>query len=403
MSDRTLDRRTVLQGLAGAGAFTVLPGSARGATPPSTDPHTGLTFTAAVDAVVPATPGLPEHDDVDPGDGRRYDHLGEAHVPGAVAVGVDEYLVTYVNSLLSLGSEELGLTGELRLAELVALVLDAAAAELVARGENTVPLDPQRVLELVSLSDIAADPRTLAAGPFAKLSRRDRLRALALLDEKELDTAELPGPLVEADAGLIPQLVVGFSEVIYYSEWQGYDDLTAAPSERSHPNDPEAVQSWRQTGYPGFEDGNAAFRGYWGAPDSSLGGGRTWKTYQGPQGPRQLTFESGAFRENDYDTSSYEEVYPETGGTDGDTPVTDATGIVRGEDPGDAPGETGNPTGTAPDPDASGTEGASDGDDGTERATADGDGAEGSGFVGGTSEDDDGDDGLLGGLLGGGD
>jgi hypothetical protein len=395
MSNRTIDRRTVLQGLAGAGAFTVLPGSARGDPSSITDPHTELTFTAAVDAVVPATPELPGDDDQDAEDGKRYDHIGEDHVPGAVAVGVDEYLVTYVNSLLGIGSEELGLTGELRLAELVALVLDAAATELVARGDNTVPLDPRRVLELASLRDIAADPRNLAAGPFAKLSRRDRLRALAMLDEKELDTAELPGPLAEADTGLVPQLIVGFSEVIYYSEWQGYDDLTAPPSERSHPNDADAVQSWRQTGYPGFEDGNAAFRGYWGAPDSPLGGGRTWKTYRGPQGPRQLTFESGAFRENDYDTSDYEEVYPETGRTDGDTPVTDATGIVRGEDPGDAPGETGNPAGTAPDSDASGTDGSADG------GTDDADGMDdGSGFIGGRTDDGD-DDGLLGGLLGG--
>ncbi|WP_254829788.1 hypothetical protein [Haloglomus salinum] len=397
MRQRTLGRRSLLQGIAGAGAFTVLPGTARGTTPPTTDPHTRVTFAAAVDAVVPPTPDLPENDETDADDvddGKQYGHVGEEHVPGAVEVGVDEYMITYVNSLLGIGSEELGLTGELRLAELVGLVLDAAATELVARGENTVPLDPGRVLDLLALRDIAADPRSLAAGPFAKLSRTDRLRALAMLDEKELDTAELPGPLVEADAGLVPQLIVGFSEVIYYSEWQGYDDIGGPPSERSHPNDPDSVQSWRQTGYPGFEDGNAAFRGYWGAPDSSLGGGRTWKTYKGPQGPRQLTFESGAFRENDYDTSDYEEVYPETGRTDGDTPVTDVTGIVRGEDPGDAPGETGNPTGTAPDPDASGTDGPGDG------GTDDADGMDDSGFIGGRTDDDD-DDGLLGGLLGG--
>jgi hypothetical protein len=400
MRERTLGRRSLLQGIAGAGAFTVLSGGARGAAAPTTDPHTRLTFAAAVDAVVPPTPSLPSDDD---GDGKRYDHIDEAHVPGAVAVGVDEYMITYVNSLLGIGSEELGLTGELRLAELVGLVLDAAATELVARGENTVPLDPGRVLDLLDLRDLAADPQNLTAGPFAKLSRTDRLRALALLDEKELDTAELPGPLVEADAGLIPQLIVGFSEVIYYSEWQGYEDLTARPSERSHPNDADAVQSWRQTGYPGFEDGNAAFRGYWGAPDSALGDGRTWKTYDGPRGPRRLTFDSGSFRENDYDTSDYEEVYPETGRTDGDTPATDATGIVRGEDPGDAPGETGNPAGTGLEPDGPGADGSGDGGD--DRDGADGgtddDATDGSGFIGGTSADDGDDDGLLGGLLGG--
>ena len=358
-----------------------------------------MTFAAAVDAVVPATPSLPSDDAG--GDGKRFDHIDEAHVPGGVEVGVDQYMITYVNSLLGVGSEELGLTGELRLAELVGLVLDAAAAELVARGENTAPLEPGRVIDLLDLRDIAADSRNLTAGSFAKLPRRDRLRALALLDEKELDTAELPGPLVEADAGLVPQLVVGFSEVIYYSEWQGYDDLTAPPSERSHPNDADAVQSWRQTGYPGFEDGNAAFRGYWGAPDASLGGGRIWKTYEGPGGPRRLTFESGSFRENDYDTSDYEEVYPEAGGTDGDTPVSDATGIVRGKDPGDASGETGNPAGTAPAPAGEGGEAPPADGVGADAETGDGDDAGDAGeFVSGGADDGEG-DGLLGGLLGG--
>jgi hypothetical protein len=395
MRERTLGRRSLLQGIAGAGAFTVLPGTARGTTPPTTDPHTRVTFAAAVDAVVPPTPDLPENDETDADDvddGKQYGHVGEEHVPGAVEVGVDEYMITYTNSLLGIGSEELGLTGELRLAELVGLVLDVAATELVARGENTVPLDPERVLDLADLDGILSDPRNLAAGPFAKLSRTDRIRALAMLDEKELDTAQLPGPVVELDTGLIPQLIVGFSEVVYYSEWQGYDDITAPPSERSHPNDPEAVQSWRQTGYPGFADGYAAFRGYWGAPDSALGAGETWKAYDGPQGSRELTFESGEFRENDYDTDDYEEVYPETGEPAGDGPVSDTVGIATGE----TPGRAGDQQGTAPDPDEDTAE--ADASDGSGE-TSDPDGGSLGDALGADGEDES--DGLLGGLLGG--
>jgi hypothetical protein len=394
MQEPTLGRRTVLQGLAGAGAFTVLPTRTAAAEPPITDPHTRLTFAAAVDAVVPSTPDLPGNDETDADDvddGKQYGHIGEEHVPGAVEVGVDEYMITYINSLLGIGSEELGLTGELRLAELVALVLDVAATELVARGENTVPLDPERVLDLVDLGGILSDPRNLAAGPFAKLSRTDRLRALAMLDEKELDTAQLPGPVAELDTGLVPQLFVGFSEVIYYSEWQGYDDITAPPSERSHANDPDAVQSWRQTGYPGFADGYAAFRGYWGAADSSLGAGETWKTYDGPQGTRELTFESGEFRENDYDTDGYEEVYPETGEPAGDGPVGDTVGIVTGE----TPGRAGDQQGTAPDP--GGASAGADGGSGGASDTED----TGLGDELGADDGEDESDGLLGGLLGG--
>jgi len=61
--------------------------------------------------------------------------------------------------------------------------------------------------------------------------------------------------------------------MLHYSEWQGYDEFDQPPSERVHPNDPAAVQSWRQTGYPGFVDGYVALRGYVGTPDGPLGDG----------------------------------------------------------------------------------------------------------------------------------
>jgi hypothetical protein len=66
---------------------------------------------------------------------------------------------------------------------------------------------------------------------------------------------------------------LGFAEILHYSEWQGYDEFDQPPSERVHPNDPAAVQSWRQTGYPGFVDGYVALRGYVGTPDGPLGDG----------------------------------------------------------------------------------------------------------------------------------
>ena len=100
--------------------------------------------------------------------------------------------------------------------------------------------------------------------------------------------------------------------MIYYSEWQGYDGFDRPPSELTHANDPATVQSWRQTGYPGFAPGYAALRGYLGTDDGPLGGGDVWTTLdESTATPVRITHESGSFRENDYDTSDYEEPFPE--------------------------------------------------------------------------------------------
>jgi hypothetical protein len=148
-------------------------------------------------------------------------------------------------------------------------------------------------------------------GTFATLSRRDRLRALGRLEGFELEMRAFDGELFEFDAGLVGQLVVGFTEMIYYSEWQGYEGFVRSPDELTHSNDPTTVQSWRQTGYPGTAPGYAALRGYLGAEGSTLGDGETWTTIDdGPPSVR-LTRGSGSFRENDYDTSGYEELFPE--------------------------------------------------------------------------------------------
>ena len=311
MDEVTLDRRTLVRSVGAVGGLSLVTAASQAANDdepptPDTDPHTHLTYSAIVDAVVPRTPDL-------------RDDLGAEHVPGGLAVGLDAYLVTYANTLFSGLGPAGDRTGDLRLAEAVATIVEAAAAELVARGGNEEPPSPRYVADLTDRSTTLGDAVDVAAaGLFPRLSRGDRLRALSLLDEKELDTAQLaddtPLPLVESDGGLIPTLVVGFSEVVYYSEWQGYTDLTAPPSDREFTNDPAAVQSWRQTGFPGFADGFTAFRGYWGGDDVSLGAGAVWKTVD----DRTLTFESGDFRDNAYDTSGYEEVFA----TDG-TPATD--------------------------------------------------------------------------------
>ncbi|WP_255196913.1 hypothetical protein [Halorarius litoreus] len=319
MAEFTLDRRTLVRSVGAAGGLSLLSAAADVAaaeTPPTpdTDPHTQLTYAAVVDAVIPRTPDLA-------------DDLGAEHVPGGLEAGLDAYLVTYVNDLFSGLSPAGDRTGDLRLAEPVAMVLEEAAAELVARGGNESAPSSRFVADLTDRSTTVGDAVDVAAaGLFPRLSRQDRLNAMALFDEKAVDTApladELPVPLVESAGTLLPTLLVGFTEVVYYSEWQGYADITVRPSERQFTNDSEAVQSWRQTEFPGVADGYAAFRGYWGGDDVSLGDGEMWK----PVGDRAISFESGAFRENEYDTSGYEEPFP----TDG-TPASD--GVVSGGQP----------------------------------------------------------------------
>lgn len=303
--EHPVGRRTVLRGLGmGVGVAALSAAAeARPANPAEvaevtgrTDPHTSDTFAALVDAVIPETPDIGAE-------------LGQEHDPGGLAVDLDEFLVTYVNTLFQAGAPVLGHVEDARLAEVVAGVLDAAAIELLVRGVNAH--DPG--------GHAPESEDWSAGGPFSRLHREDRVRAVGLFDEenKEFHTAALPGPVVEGDAGLVGQLVVAFTEVVYYSEWQGYEDgagLTVSPSERTHSNDPDAVQSWRQTGYPGNADGYKALRGYAGRPNCALGGGQVWETIPVGEGPPlQLTSESGDFRENDYDTNDYEEVFSDEG------------------------------------------------------------------------------------------
>ena len=335
MSEFSTSRRSLLRGLAAGGAAAALPSAASAAeTAEQTDPTTRATFRAIVDAVVPETPELAAE-------------LGPEHEPGGLEVGLEDYLLAVTNSIFSMwdapelviaagvdeeieaGPVEVNVSQEVRteqdpeanarLAELVGKICDAAAAELLARGGNEESPDPTRFE---------------AGGTFASLSRRDRFRALALLDEREVEETRLPGPATESSGALVPQLLVAFTEGIYYSEWQGYDEFVVPPGERafSETVDGERLQSWRQTDFPGIIDGAAAFRGYWGAPEASLGEGGVWKSYEGDGGvgpAARIYREAGEFVDNDYDTDGYEEPFDTSGEPPEDGPAYADDGEVR--------------------------------------------------------------------------
>jgi hypothetical protein len=319
MEQYRTSRRSVLRAVAAGGAVGLLPSAASAAeTAEATDPTTRATYRAIVDAVVPNTPALAAD-------------LGPEHEPGGLELGMSDYLIAVTNSIFSLYDapelaisvaidEEISLLGEItveihqevateqdrefnaRLAELVGKICDAAATELVVRGGNAEDPDPSRFE---------------AGGIFASLSRSDRLRALALLDEREIETTRLPNGATESTAALVPQLLVAFTEGIYYSEWEGYDDIRRPPSERefSETVDGERLQSWRQTEFPGVIAGSNSFRGYWGTPRASLGEGRVWKAFpaDGDGEAPKIYYEQGSFTDNDFETGGYEEPYDTSG------------------------------------------------------------------------------------------
>lgn len=325
---------------------------------------TNVTYEALVDALIPETPELGEK-------------LGPEHVPGGLEVDLDEFVRTYLNNVFQFGLPFLGTPGNIPLAVPVAILLDKAALTLILFGANES--DPRRepADTLTTSTDLTPEAFTNIAGPFALLGRKDRLRAIDLLDEFVLELDQFgvnvsrtrPGSMdaflddtntmaesthrmagngsvflpiqprvpeylettapieefapdvstfdnvpIKIHGGLVGTLVVAFTELIYYSEWEGYDDFFNPPSELEHPNDPEELQSWQQSGYPGVSNGYAALRGYLGSEESSLGEGEPWTVIdEDADDPVTLMRERGSFTENDYDTSGYEEPYPEEG------------------------------------------------------------------------------------------
>ena len=185
--------------------------------------YTRGTFAALVDAIVPETPELAE--------------LCDGHVPGGLAVGLEEAVIERVNGFVETHGLAALAGDTVPLAPLVAVLLDAAAAELLVRRRAE--------------AGIRAPEAAFASGPFSRLGREDRLRALRLLEEEgvvavlseRFDAASLG--TVQFLASSLPILI----EFVYYSE------ATAGPEE-------DRSQGWRQADYPGPADGYPVLLGY---------------------------------------------------------------------------------------------------------------------------------------------
>lgn len=192
------------------------------------------TLAALVDAVVPETPGLAAE-------------RGAEHRPGGLAVGLDGALVETLDGLQEVRGPLARVADTYPYAAVVAVLLDLAAVELVVRRRTRDGLGRRDAIS--------------TRGPFTLLSRRDRLRAVGLL--------ESGGVLASLDdrfhdrlphLGVVRYLVQGtlaLAQFAYYSEWCADVDDRGGDAV-----DPAAVQGWRQTGYPGPADGYAVHRGY---------------------------------------------------------------------------------------------------------------------------------------------
>lgn len=185
--------------------------------------HTRGTFAALIDALIPETPELADR--------------GEEHVPGGLAVGLEDAVIERVNGFLETQGAAAAVSDTVPLAPAVATLLDLAAVELLCRRR--------------AADGLCRPDEEFSRGAFSRLSREDRLRALRLLEDdgvfprltERFDSASLGA--IQFLASSMPILV----EFVYYSETTSGDDEARS-------------QGWRQADYPGPSDGYPVLLGY---------------------------------------------------------------------------------------------------------------------------------------------
>lgn len=182
------------------------------------------TYTAVADALIPLTPELARE-------------AGSAYLAGGAAWDIGQF----VAMSLAKSAADPGLPAA------AALMLDAAACQMIATGLITAPLSP------------AAFP---GGGPFASLSREERIRALALLEQGAIAPAALPSPYREQ-----PWMIAVTVDVLnrsaamgFYSEWPGYGTTRLLPPDRMELQ--FTPPGWVQARFPGPSLGYRALRGF---------------------------------------------------------------------------------------------------------------------------------------------
>lgn len=167
--------------------------------------RTSVTFRALVSALIPSTPDLAQT-------------LGNAQLVGAKDLGVADFLVLYLDHCVSV---QTGLTlTNLPLSGPTAEILDVAAQHL---------MEKQNTSQFNTLSNAPG------SGLFASLSRRNRLLAMTLLEQRDVDLGLLPAPFTN-NAPMVDNILLRLhigTVFGYYSEWTGYGATrTATPVRR---------------------------------------------------------------------------------------------------------------------------------------------------------------------------
>lgn len=184
-------------------------------------------FRALTDALLPSTP-----------------QRGYASLRGVSDMGVHEYIIYALDHYISIQQQLYHNVVPLSYA--TARMLDAAATQLV----HTHQARPF--------------PQSLFPGGhmFSHLSRQDRIRTLAALENLDIDLYLLPSPY-QNNGGLVKHVTDAlnrFSMFGYYSEWPAYG------STRLYPPNNRRLEffpwSWQQVSYPGVSLGYRDFRGF---------------------------------------------------------------------------------------------------------------------------------------------
>ena len=196
--------------------------------------HTRATFQALVHTIVPAAPSPTVT-------------LGTLQAAGALDLNVYEYIIWVLDRSLAIPIElQLNLVN-ISLSRSTAQLLDAAAARLIQTGQAKY------------LLNVWAFP---GGGPFAALSRSDRLRAITLLERLEINFGSLPDPY-QNNPGLVRNMMDVLNQLTmfgHYSEWTAYG------ATRLFPPDYRRMEyfppGWIQSQYPGPAFGYRDFRGF---------------------------------------------------------------------------------------------------------------------------------------------
>lgn len=183
-------------------------------------PHTKATFMAFVDVMIPST-------------------------LGALDLRIDDYIIWALDHYVSIQGEWALKTAHI--SSQTARVLDISAYHLIVSGKMKGPLDFSTYPD---------------GGPFAALFPDDRLEAIRLLENLQVDLEVLPGPY-RNNAGLIQNVVTALHQMVmfgYYSEWFSLGSTRLAyPEDHRYERQPLV---WKSLDYPGPSLGYKALRGF---------------------------------------------------------------------------------------------------------------------------------------------